>query len=591
MVNVSTRCSESGQPPVSRVSTLSIRDDVARSWKRSRMCGIDPTTRPALPFEPERVDTDNRVWRAARPVLARFAEMLAGTPTLLVLADREARGLETWLGDAALDPMVEAIGARSGYRWAEELIGTNGIGTPIETSRPIFIAPGEHFVDSLKPLTCAGVPIRHPLTGRLDGVVNLTSTGEDKQQLLLRFALEIARQIQEELYAEGSVAERFLLQHFLAATRSTSRPVVVLSQEMMLANPPALRLLEHIPHAVLWEQAARSVTENNTTIHEFGVAEDTLLVRCVPIEDGDGVAGVTVEIEPPTRALARRSPRPRPSSIPGLVGNSAGWRRVCEQVHTFANNAPRSRGVVAGEPGVGKLAVAAAMVELSTRRSPHIVNGALADTQPGWLADLQGKLVDGPVVISHVECLSQSVLAGTCAILDELNPSEHSITATLTVGETSTVSCAPLLDRLSDFRIDIPAIRHRTEDITELVTALLQRLSAGGRVRNCSSEAVQVLSRFAWPGNVRQLEAELRAALARSDGPAVALEDLSQEVRRAGVRRNLTLIEGVELDAILAALNETNGNKLEAAARLGMSRSTLYRKIRTYGLDLHQTAF
>jgi transcriptional regulator of acetoin/glycerol metabolism len=575
-----------------------IQDDLRQSWKRSRLSGVDPATLP-VPYEFDLVEPDSRLWYAARPVLEHFGRLLEGTPTCLAFADAAARGIETWVGEATLNRTLDALGARPGFRFAEAIAGTNGVGTPLETGRPIYISPGQHFVEPLKPLTCAGVPVRHPLTRRLEAVVNLTSVAEDRSNLLLPYVLEMARQVEDRLYTQSSVRERLLLQHFLATSRGSARPVVVVSPEMLLANPAATRLLENVPQALLWEFAAKAVADSTTMVDELlGAEGQVLAIRCFPINEAGRVIGATLEFDRGRPASPRRSADSKSGSqsLPGLVGRSGAWRRVCRRVLAVGDLAGAPGVVIAGEPGVGKRSVALAMlVGTGAGPKPALFDAALETSQrPAWLERLRAQLTGGggdSVVITHLDCLTDAAVRAVSAVLDEAGTRCPPIVATLTVGERPVTHCAPLLDRIGRIRVDIPPLRQRPEDILDLVPGLLKRLSPGQPERRAGSEVVQALMRFAWPGNVRQLEATLGAALARSAGAEIRSDDLPLEVRRAAVGRRLTPMEQAELDAILAVLDETNGNKVETAARLGISRSTLYRKMRSFGLELDQVVF
>ena len=102
---------------------------------------------------------------------------------------------------------------------------------------------------------------------------------------------------------------------------------------------------------------------------------------------------------------------------------------------------------------------------------------------------------------------------------------------------------------------------------------------------------VQALARVEWPGNLRQLEAVLHRALARRRAGTVTLDDLPAEVRAATHRPNLTTMEQRECEAIAEALAAHDGNKVAAAESLGISRSTLYRKLDAYGLNLDRRTY
>src|SRR5439155_19923625 len=130
--------------------------------------------------------------------------------------------------------------------------------------------------------------------------------------------------------------------------------------------------------------------------------------------------------------------------------------------------------------------------------------------------------------------------------------------------------------------VPVPPLRHRIEDIRELVPHLLQR-HAPGRQIAVGPDAMHTLLRCTWPGNVAELEQALRSALARRHTGQIRVADLPESCH-ATSRRVLSEWESIERDAIIRALTEAHGDKIKAAVRLGISRATIYRKIRTFGI-------
>ena len=128
----------------------------------------------------------------------------------------------------------------------------------------------------------------------------------------------------------------------------------------------------------------------------------------------------------------------------------------------------------------------------------------------------------------------------------------------------------------------VPPLRHHVEDVAELVPHFIARLTRGAEL-SCSPEAMRLLMRNRWPGNVEQLYQVLRKTVARRRAGVLTPDDLPPEVR-AITRRVLTPLEAIECDAIVDALLDSGGSKA-AARRLGMSRATIYRKIRGYGIS------
>jgi len=187
------------------------------------------------------------------------------------------------------------------------------------------------------------------------------------------------------------------------------------------------------------------------------------------------------------------------------------------------------------------------------------------------------------LVLRHLEALDAASARALAAMLAAADGTDGPrIVGTL----TPPASGQPGLERALVDRfpavVGIPALRDRPEDIADLVPALIRRLARGPRPR-CTPEAVQVLMRGEWPGNVRQLETLLEGILQRRRNGELTLRDLPPEYQR-GPWRRLSPMERAERAAILEALAQAGGNKSRAAAIAGISRVTLYRKLRDLGI-------
>jgi len=132
----------------------------------------------------------------------------------------------------------------------------------------------------------------------------------------------------------------------------------------------------------------------------------------------------------------------------------------------------------------------------------------------------------------------------------------------------------------------MPPLRERREDIPLLARHFLDRFAAkeGKAVREIAPDAMRALMDYHWPGNVRQLENAMSYAVILCQGDTVACRHLPSFLRESGGAGGELPLRETERRAILRALEETNWNKHEAARRLGVSRSTLYSKIRRHGL-------
>jgi DNA-binding NtrC family response regulator len=148
-----------------------------------------------------------------------------------------------------------------------------------------------------------------------------------------------------------------------------------------------------------------------------------------------------------------------------------------------------------------------------------------------------------------------------------------------------------LFYRISALSVYLPPLRERRDDIMPLANSFLKKFSAQANrdIRGFKADAIERLTNFDWPGNIRQLQNEIQRAVLLSEGDEVAMSDLSVAAGKTGSgeenETSFTLLEGVERNAIIQTLKATNGNKLETAKRLGIGRQTLYNKIKAYGIE------
>ncbi len=147
--------------------------------------------------------------------------------------------------------------------------------------------------------------------------------------------------------------------------------------------------------------------------------------------------------------------------------------------------------------------------------------------------------------------------------------------------------------RLNVVGLRLPPLRERKEDIRLLAEHFLERISEGKNLRHSiSTEAMKLLLLYDWPGNVRELENCLERAAAMSHGAVLQSADFPPHIRTATLRTNgagcqtriLPLAE-LEKQAILEALQQLNGDKLMTARALGIGKTTLYRKLKEYGIS------
>jgi sigma-54 dependent transcriptional regulator, acetoin dehydrogenase operon transcriptional activator AcoR len=562
-----------------------VRDTILASWWRSRRWNV-AADRIDLAYTGD-PDLDTPLTRSALPVLRNLREHLEGQPISVILTDAAGVVLTRMRADYDLDRHLDSVMLAPGFSYSEASVGTNGIGTALEGGRPMHVFGHEHYAENLENLACAGVPIRHPISGKTLGAVDLTCWRKDADPLLITLAKTTADQITQALLTDSNAREFELLQEYLRACRHSAGIVLALNHDVVMMNDFARQALDPGDQAVLLGQAAESLAVRHSAAVEVELPTGARArMYCRPLRGDDRLAGGVVHvklIESGARLTTPAGSRAR-MVLPGLVGSGPLWLRGCHQVEEVYESGEWL--ALEGEPGVGKLAVLRAVHQ---RRNPagrfHVLDAADAADQD-WQATARRELLDGDgcLVIRHVDRLSPRRLHALSAALQETRTAGRADTLRVAVTLGNGKARGDLAELLRHFpqTVGLPPLRHHIEDLHDLVPFLLAKLSQRARL-TCSSEAMQILLRSSWPGNTEQLWQVLRRIAQHRRTGTIRSADLPPECWTVS-RRLLSPLESMERDAIVQSLLDSGGNKVKAAASLGMSRATIYRKIHEYGI-------
>ncbi|MDL5155203.1 sigma-54-dependent Fis family transcriptional regulator [Actinomycetospora termitidis] len=571
-----------------------LRPEIMQSWERSLRAGVD-ADELSLPYDPD-LDFDGSLVHFARPVLDDLAERLSGMSVAVVLSDADGNVLDRRVGEGELQRRLDAISLAPGFSYAEEFAGTNGVGTALEGNSPAMVIGAEHYTDRLRSFACAGAPVHRP-GGVLAGILDVTCLAAEANDLMRFLARQAARDIEEVLRERGSAGSRAVMAAFRVACARVRGPVLALADDFVIANRAADDTLSEGDRELIARYAAeyrrRGPSEERALLDDGPVR---LLLTPAPPERP---AGVVVEVVPSTSTLrlaggaatalprtVTASPSPGPATsrerpLAGLAGTTRSWRSTSAALRTAAT-AVRST-LVLGETGVGKLAaVRAAHREIRPAARLVVVDGDGPNAAEDLLAVVDDLGEPATVVVRRLESLDDDGAEALAELLAD-TPAEVWIVGSVT-GDAVPVG-RPVHDVLGGFAgsLLVEPLRRRPEDVAPLVDFLLARLAPGRRVR-CTAGALALLGGARWPGNVAQLSDVLRRALASRPAGDIEAGDLPAEVAVHGTRRRLTPLETAERDLIVAALIEARGNRVQAAAALGMGRATLYRRLRAFGI-------
>lgn len=604
---------------------------IARSWLR---CLEDYHLDPALNMAPtvlehgrvlESRERLQQVLHIAGNEMTSLHQQLSGAGHAVLLTD--ARGVILNCVTAPAERKIfERAGLWLGADWSEACEGTNGIGTCLVERQSLTIHQDEHFRGRHTGLTCSASPVFDP-HGELLAVLDVSSARHEvsrQSQFHTMALVNLSAKMIESCYFLRYFDNQWLLRFHLQAES------VGLFSEGLLAfdgegricavNQSALNLLGHIRGGLLGKPVEAF----------FDCPLDELLGRASvnasaswPLRTRDGRHLFAV-----LRGQARKVPVPLvPGAVveerPGLsgicLGDPALQANFRKALRVYERDVPL---LINGETGSGKEAFAKAVHAASQRAEKAFValncaaipeslieselfgyrggsfTGARKEGMRGKLQQADG----GTLFLDEIGDMPLALQTRLLRVLEDrqvvpIGGEPESVNVRIISATHRT-----LLERVQDgsFREDLyyrlnglevalPALRERG-DKAQLLDFLLAEEARGETVL-IEAAAREALLRFAWPGNVRQMRNVLRTLAALCDGGKIGLEDLPAIIRQAQppvMPKNEQPcehpLEDAERLALLNALEHTRWHMTHTAEQLGVSRNTLYRKLRKHGI-------
>jgi len=591
-----------------------ISDTIIESWRRCRASGlaaervfeIGPIERAA--FEVLRQQYED-LRRLCRPEVEALYSDAKATGSMVILTAPTGLILDA-LGNAEFLDKAARVALRPGVTWDEEHTGTNAIGMALHERRPVEVRGAEHYFGAHRMLSCSASPI---LDGRGRTVGVLDMSGEASVHHvhalgMVRFAVD---QIERRMLERELAGREVIRLHPDAALLGTHREGVLVFEDhkLVAANRYALEML-----GVDWSEIGRC---------RYDALFDSARPSGSRVQPLRGMGGIEFQ--------ARRDLVPAHLVRPQRTRAAAPARNV-EPVFDSTLDAELQRGVrlleadipilLQGETGTGKEVAARELHRRSNRAAapfiavncaalpeslieselfgyrPGAFTGARREGARGLLRDADGGVLfldeigDMPLPLQSrlLRVLQEREVAplggGKAVAVDfvVIAATHHDLDGEVAANRFR----SDLYYRIAQARVRLKSVREhaaRGELILELWRAL------GGEAAGMKLEALALarLAAYDWPGNMRQLIGVLRSLMALGDADAmIGVDALPTEVRDARMRppapatrdeRGVSSLERLERDAMLAALQACGGNVSDAARRLGVSRSTLYRRL------------
>ena len=255
-----------------------VRDPIWSSWQRARSLDL-AADRVQPPWRPDSVQ-DTALTLAAEPVVRTLRHSLEGLAVSLIVTDQKGLVLRRETTDSALARRLDSVHLAPGFSYNEAEVGTNGIGTSLERAGATCVVGHEHYAENLADLGCAAAPVKHPLTGRVLGALNLTTWRADAGPVLLALARSTAERLSSEVGEQADVASRLLVDTYLRTHRRVPGAVLAVNHELALVNDAARADLTEAERAHLLDAALDVMASGRSAEVGVEVGGHGAVLRC-----------------------------------------------------------------------------------------------------------------------------------------------------------------------------------------------------------------------------------------------------------------------------------------------------------------------
>lgn len=616
---------------------------ISRSWAR---CANDFGLDPARPVDAsavaqwelrERSERLSKMLSGAKLEMTNLFQQLADSQTVVMLTDADGVILNV-VGDPHFLKEAACDGLREGTSWSERAQGTNGMGTCLIEKCPIVIHRDQHFLAHNIELTCTAAPI-FDSQGELAAVLDVSSRSQLLQQHSM-VLVGMSAQMIENRALLARHGDDFII-------RFHSRPefvytlnegVLALSGEgkVVAANRNAIFQLGYSSFDKVFGRDIESVF--NATVCDLVSRSTSASFHPVPVYGSEQGSRFFAVAQAPQRLLRppqvsrgeRRGPTVKLESGASatLRNMEFGDPHMADNVRCAARVLNRDISILlCGETGTGKDVFARAIHAASARAGGAFISvncaslpeslieselfgyksgaftGASREGRRGKICQANGgtlfldEIGDMPLALQarllHVlEAREVVPLGGEAPVpvnIQLISATHRNLNDMVQRGEFR----EDLFYRLQGIRLALPALRERADRRQLIQHTLAEEVGAGTPV-SIDPQAMNLLERYCWPGNIRQLRNVLRTALALCDGNLITARELPVEIQRSGDTvppapaaeegGRLNSLESAEREALIQELERNRWNISALANQLATSRNTIYRKMRRLGI-------
>jgi sigma-54 dependent transcriptional regulator, acetoin dehydrogenase operon transcriptional activator AcoR len=614
----------SGEESLSNVNPV-----IHQSWQRSRQYNINPQrfentdllTKAQLN---ERCESHESLVRAAKNVLPSMFNFLQGIKHIVLLSDKDGYIIDS-VGEPSFLNKVAKVQVSPGTNWREDSRGTNAIGTILHQKTPMTVFSWEHYVKQVHFIDCWAAPIKDP-KGNIIGVLDISAEASKKQSKhLLDLAVSGARLI--ELNLQITRLEQFFSlykQGFSVAGQMLTEGLIAIDYDGLITdiNNTGASLLGYKREEIIGQMAV-DVLKTKSWSLTGEPSELQLELKQGPnvytkLRQVSDVSGARVG------AVGTLSLDASCKQKTTIVGRSQFMKDVIQRAGKTAQT--NATVLITGESGTGKENVARYIHEMSNRcEQPFLpvncaaipdslieselfgyVEGSFTGAKRGGMPGKFEVCDGGTIFLDEVGDMPLSAQASLLRVLQEKevcrigDDRQRKVDVRIISATNQDLN---VLTKLGRFRLDlyyrlnvinisIPPLRHRMEDLFDLVPHLLRKvcLMHNKALLSITPEVYEYFLAYSWLGNVRELEHCIESMVVMGDTDDLDIKDLPPQMKEIIICKDQnnqldTKTKQATVSAILMALEEAHGNRGDAAQKLGIGRTTLYRKMKELGIN------
>ncbi|WP_238916240.1 sigma-54-dependent Fis family transcriptional regulator [Clostridium sp. YIM B02555] len=613
-----------------------VRREIADSWIRCRKYGVNPHNGKGNIKHPDinkLINKNSELISVARPVIESIYSMVHGSGFAIFLVDRDGYIIDI-IGDKDIMERAEDLNFLKGELWSEKVVGTNAIGTALYLNKPVQTIGAEHYGINQHSWTCSAAPI-YDEDDNLIGCINMSGNYYNAHSHTLGIVTAAAQSIQKQM--ELAISYKLLNATF----DSISEGMIVMDEHMKIKriNGQALKILDialeeamniDIKHVLKGIDFYKSI---NNIEWDFSINNER--IRCVinirPISKNGKNSGMVItfsKVEVVHKLINKFVGYKAQYQFKDITTNNLEMKKMID----FSKKAAKSdcNILIQGESGTGKELISQSIHNYSNRaRGPFVAvncasipselveselfgyekgafTGASKEGHPGKFELADG----GTIFLDEIGELPLDIQSKLLRVLDNgkivrVGGTFEKQLDVRIIGATNRILKneirkknfrEDLYYRLSVMEIKTIPLRRRKEDIDLLINEFINNLNLKSKNNAVSvkNSYIDELNKYDWPGNIRELKNVVERDYYISEGEIVNIDFLDSNNNHEKIIEQKLLKEGfdiiplseIEEKAIRNAIMECNGNIQLAAKLLNIGRATLYRKIKSYGIDV-----